>query len=137
MIQFYLLAVIMNILGGIFMAAPMLQEKVPVLQSLQEALKINIASRIILIILSLVVGIFKLLSVTRGDVAVVGDLLPAIGLLVMAVVFFLDYYTEQSEVRSSFIESLQKIFIRNKSAIGIGLIIIGLLHFLFPGVLFL
>ena len=114
MIQFYLLAVIMNILGGIFMAAPMLQEKVPVLQSLQEALKINIASRIILIILSLVVGIFKLLSVTRGDVAVVGDLLPAIGLLVMAVVFFLDYYTEQSEVRSSFIESLQKIFIRNK-----------------------
>jgi hypothetical protein len=56
---------------------------------------------------------------------------------VMAVVFFLDYYTEQSEVRSSFIESLQKIFIGNKSAIGIGLIIIGLLHFLFPGVLFL
>lgn len=137
MIQFYLLAVIMNILGGIFMAAPMLHEKFPSLQSLQEALKINIASRIILIILSLLVGIFKLLSVTKGDVAVVGDLLPALGLLVMALVFFLDYYTEQSEVRTSFIESLQKIFIQNKSPIGIGLIIIGLLHFLFPGVLFL
>jgi len=137
MIQFYLLAVIMNILGGIFLAAPLLQEKMPVLQSLQEALKINIATRMILIILALIVGIFKLLSVTRGDVAVVGDLLPAIGLLVLAVVFFLDYYTEQSEVRTQFIESLQKIFVSHKSAIGVGLIVIGLLHFLFPGVLFL
>jgi len=137
MVQFYLLAVIMNLLGGIYMSAPMLQEKIPVLQSLHEALKINVASRIILIILSLVVGIFKLLSVTKGDVAVVGDLLPALGLLIIAVVFFLDYYAEESEVRTSFIESLQKIFIKNKSAIGIGLIIIGLLHFLFPRVLFL
>ena len=137
MVQFYLLAVIMNILGGIFLAAPMLQEKMPILQSLQEALKINIASRMILIILALIVGIFKLLSVTRGDVAVVGDLLPALGLLVLAVVFFLDYYTEQSEVRSQFIENLQKVFVNHKSTIGIGLIIIGLLHFLFPRVLFL
>lgn len=137
MIQFYLLAVIMNILGGIFLAAPVLQEKMPVLQSLQEALKINIATRMILIILALIVGIFKLLSVTRGDVAVVGDLLPAIGLLVLAVVFFLDYYTEQSEVRTQFIENLQKVFVSHKSTIGVGLIIIGLLHFLFPGVLFL
>lgn len=137
MIQFYLLAVIMNILGGIFLAAPVLQEKMPVLQSLQEALKINIATRMILIILALIVGIFKLLSVTRGDVAVVGDLLPAIGLLVLAVVFFLDYYTEQSEVRTQFIENLQKVFVSHKSTIGVGLIVIGLLHFLFPGVLFL
>ena len=135
MIQFYLLAVIMNILGGIFLAAPVLQEKMPVLQSLQEALKINIATR--MIILALIVGIFKLLSVTRGDVAVVGDLLPAIGLLVLAVVFFLDYYTEQSEVRTQFIENLQKVFVSHKSTIGVGLIVIGLLHFLFPGVLFL
>ena len=135
MIQFYLLAVVMNILGGMFMAAPLLEDKVPALQNLQEALRINIASRIILIIVALVVGVFKLLSVTRGDVAVVGDLLPALGLFVIAIIFFLDYYTEESEVRSPLIESLQNIFIKNKPGIGIALIVIGLLHFLFPRVL--
>jgi len=137
MIQFYLLAVVMNILGGMFMAAPLLEGRMPALQGVQEALKINIASRIILILVSLVVGVFKILSVTAGDVAVVGDLLPALGLLVIAAVFFLDYYTEQAEVRTGIIETLQKIFIGNKKTIGIVLIVVGLLHFLFPGVLFL
>ncbi len=137
MIQFYLLAVVMNVLGGMFMAAPLLEGKVPALQSVQEALKINIASRIILIIAALVIGVFKILSVTAGDVAVVGDLFPALGLIVIAAVFFLEYYTEESEVRSGLIERLQKIFIGNKTIIGIALIVIGLLHFLFPGVLFL
>ncbi len=137
MVQFYLLAVILNILGGLILAAPLFQEKIPMLGSLHEALRINIASRMIFIILSVAVGIFKLLSVTRGDVAVVGDLLPALSLLLMSGVFFLDYYKEQSEVGSSLIDKLQRIFVDNKSSIGILLVIIGLLHFLFPRVLFL
>ena len=137
MVQFYLLAVILNILGGLILAAPLLQEKVPMLEKLHEGLRINIASRMVFILLSLVVGIFKILSVTKGDVAVVGDLLPALSLLLMAGVFFLDYYKEQSEIGSSFIDKLQRIFVDNKSAIGITLVVIGLLHFLFPRVLFL
>jgi len=137
MVQFYLLAVILNILGGLILAAPLLQEKIPMLEKLHEGLRINIASRMVFILLSLVVGIFKILSVTKGDVAVVGDLLPALSLLLMAGVFFLDYYKEQSEIGSSFIDKLQRIFVDNKSAIGIILVVIGLLHFLFPRVLFL
>ncbi|MCF7913631.1 MAG: hypothetical protein K9L66_00535 [Spirochaetaceae bacterium] len=137
MVQFYLLAVILNILGGLILAAPLLQEKIPMLEKLHEGLRINIASRMVFILLSLVVGIFKILSVTKGDVAVVGDLLPALSLLLMAGVFFLDYYKEQSEIGSSFIDKLQRIFVDNKSAIGITLVVIGLLHFLFPRVLFL
>ncbi|MDZ7795149.1 MAG: hypothetical protein U5P10_16105 [Spirochaetia bacterium] len=107
------------------------------LEKIHEGLRINIASRMVFILLSLVVGIFKILSVTKGDVAVVGDLLPALSLLLMAGVFFLDYYKEQSEIGSSFIDKLQRIFVDNKSAIGIILVVIGLLHFLFPRVLFL
>jgi hypothetical protein len=119
------------------MAAPLLESRVPALKGVQEALKINIPSRIILILLSLLIGVFKILSVTAGDVAVVGDLFPALGLLVIAMVFFLDYYTEQAEIRSGFIERLQKVFITNKKFLGVVLIAVGLLHFLFPGVLFL
>ena len=137
MVQFYLLAVILNILGGLILASPLLQEKIPMLENLHEALRINIASRMIFILLAVAVGIFKILSVTKGDVAVVGDLIPALGLLLMAGVFFLDYYKEQSEVGSSFINTLQRIFVDNKSTVGIVLVIIGLLHFLFPRVLFL
>ncbi len=137
MVQFYLLAVILNILGGLILASPLLQEKIPMLDTLHEALRINIASRMIFILLSVAVGIFKILSVTKGDVAVVGDLLPALSLLLMAGVFFLDYYKEQSEVGSSFIDKLQRIFVDNKSTVGIILVVIGLLHFLFPRVLFL
>jgi len=137
MVQFYLLAVILNILGGLILTAPLLQEKIPMLEKLHEGLRINIASRMVFILLSLVVGVFKILSVTKGDVAVVGDLLPALSLLLMAGVFFLDYYKEQSEIGSSFIDKLQRIFVDNKSTIGIILVVIGLLHFLFPRVLFL
>ncbi len=137
MVQFYLLAVILNILGGLILASPLLQEKIPMLENLHEALRINIASRMIFILLAIAVGIFKILSVTKGDVAVVGDLIPALSLLLMAGVFFLDYYKEQSEVGSSFINTLQRIFVDNKSTVGIILVIIGLLHFLFPRVLFL
>lgn len=137
MVQFYLLAVILNILGGLILAAPLFQEKFPMLENLHEALRINIASRMIFIILSIAVGVFKILSVTRGDVAVVGDLLPALSLILMAGVFFLDYYKEQAEVGSTFIDKLQRIFVDNKSSVGIVLVIIGLLHFLFPRVLFL
>jgi hypothetical protein len=137
MVQFYLLAVILNILGGLILAAPLLQEKIPMLEKLHEGLRINIASRMVFILISLVVGIFKILSVTKGDVAVVGDLLPALSLLLMAGVFFLDYYKEQSDIGFSFIDKLQRIFVDNKSAIGIILVVIGLLHFLFPRVLFL
>jgi len=137
MVQFYLLEVILNILGGLILTAPLLQEKIPMLEKLHEGLRINIASRMVFILLSLVVGVFKILSVTKGDVAVVGDLLPALSLLLMAGVFFLDYYKEQSEIGSSFIDKLQRIFVDNKSTIGIILVVIGLLHFLFPRVLFL
>ncbi len=137
MVQFYLLAVVINILGGLLLASNILENKVPALHSLQESLSFNSVARVVAIVIAILVAIFKLLSVTAGDVPVVGDLLPALSLIAVAFVFFLEYYEDRASVKSPAFEKLEAVFIGNKSVVGIIAIIVGIAHFLFPKVLFL
>lgn len=137
MVQFYLLAVVFNILGGLLMSAGLLENRVPALHAVQESLSLNSVSRIVAIFIALIVALFKILSVTEGDVPVVGDLLPALSLIALAFVFFLEYYDDRASVKSPVFEKLEAIFISNKSIVGIIAIAVGVLHFLFPRVLFL
>ena len=137
MVQFYLLAVVLNILGGLLLSAQMIEDKVPAVRSLQESLSFNSVARVSVILITLLVALFKILSVTSGDVPVVGDLLPALSLVAVAVVFFLEYYEDRASVRTPFLERMESLFVQNKSVIGIIAIIVGVAHFLFPRVLFL
>jgi hypothetical protein len=137
MVQFYLLAVVINILGGLVLASGTIEDKMPAVRALQESLSQNSAVRVIAIIVMLATALFKILSVTSGDVPVVGDLVPALSLVALAFVFFLEYYQDRSNVKSASFERLESVFIGNKSVIGIIAIIVGIVHFLFPRVLFL
>ncbi|MFO7850684.1 MAG: hypothetical protein R6V67_12080 [Spirochaetia bacterium] len=137
MVQFYLLAVVVNILGGLLLSSEMLGDRIPMVRSLRESLSFSPVTRIIIILVMLFVALFKLLSVTEGDIPVVGDILPALSIAGMAIVFFLEYYEDRSNVKSPAFEKLEAVFIRNKSIIGIVAIVVGVAHFLFPRVLFL
>jgi hypothetical protein len=88
-------------------------------------------------VVSFITGFLKLLSVTRGDVPVVGDLLPALsGLLLGGTVLF-DRYKERSTVTSNTTQTAEKLLLNNRTAIGLVGIGISAVHFLLPRVLFL
>ncbi len=137
MVQFYVLAIILNLVGGALLASDYLGERFVLLKSAREALQERPSLRVTLIAVTLFVAIFKLLSVTRGDVPVVGDLLPSLSLILVAFINALEYYIERSDVAGEGKERLEAVFIGNQSVFGVGAMVIGFLHFLFPGVLFL
>lgn len=137
MVQFYVLAILFNLLGGALLAGEYFGERFPLLKQAKEALAERSGLRLVLMIITLVIAVFKMLSVSAGDVPVVGDLLPALSLLLITFINALDYYIGRSEVASEGQERMERIFLANESIFGVGAIVIGILHFLFPGVLFL
>ena len=137
MLQFYLLSVIMNILAGMVLSAGFIDERVSFVSGMKDYFDGKPNAKLTIGVVTFVVGFFKLLSVTRGDVPFVGDLLPAVAGLVMGFALFLDYYKSRSTVSSGFVDTAEKILLNNRNVIGLAGIVIGLLHFLLPRVLFL
>jgi hypothetical protein len=137
MLQFYLLSVIMNLIAGVLLASGYLETKLNFLAGLTEFLKERAGIGFVVGIITFVVGFLKLLSATSGDVPVVGDLLPALAGLVMGYTLALDYYKSRSSVTSPFVETSERLFLANRTTIGIAGIVIAVIHFLLPRVLFL
>ena len=86
--------------------------------------------RLVVGVLCAFVGIMKLLSVFRNDVPVVAGLCGGASLL-------LDYYSDSSSLELNLPSFVESIFVDSKKYIGIACLISGLLHFVFPQVLFL
>lgn len=137
MIQFYFLAVLLNVFGGLLLFSSADQERLQVFRTINESLSSNKSWRMIFILLTVIVAVFKVLSVIEGDVVVVGDLLPAVSLLVVGFDQFLAYYRERSDVEEGAVRRLGTLFQQNRRLLGIAAVVIGVVHFLFPRVLFL
>lgn len=137
MLQFYLLSVIMNIIAGTVLSAGFIDERVSFVSGMKDYFDGKPSMKLTIGVITFIVGFFKLLSVTRGDVPVVGDLLPAVAGLVMGLALFLDYYKSRSTVSSPFVDTAEKLLLNNRNIIGLVGIVIGVLHFLLPRVLFL
>jgi hypothetical protein len=158
MIQFYLLSVLLNILGGLALATDETRRRDALVSDARRLIR-DPTLRLVLGILALVTGAFKLLSVIRGDIPVVGDFLPAIAGLAVGATLLLELAKSdellkpeleeakdpQAEpqpagppesVKSGRFDPLrlfaEKILLENKAAVGMAGIIAGLVHFLFP-----
>lgn len=140
MLQFYLLSVVLNICSGFSLYAEKFEEredKTPhILLELKDVCA-DTTLRLVLGLLSVLTGFFKLLSVTPGDIPVIGDLLPALAGLVLGFILLLEFYRGRSTVEPAPGNRLDRIFIRNKTTFGLIGMIVGFVHFLFPSVLFL
>jgi hypothetical protein len=94
--------------------------------------------RLILGVLSIITGLFKLLSAVQGDVPIIGDLLPALSGFAGGFLLVLAYYrshTGLSEARSLEITPLERIgekLVTHKRQIGFLALGTAVLHFLFP-----
>jgi hypothetical protein len=135
MLQFYFLSVFLNVLAGylLFFGSEggflELKEEVSVKA---ETIKLLVG------IFSAFTGLFKLLSPIEGDLPLVGDLVPAITGLLAGFALFFEYYRNRSSVEDSkHSETINTILVGNKKIIGAAAFVAGVLHFLFPRVLFL
>ncbi len=137
MVQFYFLAICLNLIGGLVLAAPYFQDRFPMISRLRETLYSKTSLRIGLISSLLVVGILKIISVFIGDVIIVGDLLPVLALLTSGFTLLVEYISEGNEAEKGFIIKMDSIFVKRSSIVGVAAIVIGVLHFIFPSVLFL
>lgn len=153
MLQFYFLSIMLNLVTGLILFC----EKEPVRDSfLDEDFDLfdkspeNTGStnpiigflesknfKLVLGVLSVLVGLMKLLSVVQNDVPVIGDLFPAVAGLVGGFCILLQFYMETNSIDYVPNGLLQTIFVEKRRTIGICCLVVATLHFIFPKVLFL
>jgi hypothetical protein len=137
MVQFYFLAICLNLIGGLVLAAPYFQDRFPGILSLRETILGKSSLRISLTSSLLIVGILKIISVFKGDVIIVGDFIPALTLLTSGFTLLIEYFSEHNEAEKGLIKKMDSIFVKHSSIVGVASIVAGSLHFIFPSVLFL
>lgn len=93
--------------------------------------------RLVLGILTGLTGILKFVSVIKTDVPVVGDLLPALIGIAGSFCLLLEYYINAATIEVTMPDAIKRIFVKNSNIIGFLSIVIAVLHFIFPTVLFL
>lgn len=137
MIQIYLLSVVTNIVAGVALSLDGNDDTLHLSNLFNREFFASEGFRLGLGIATFLVGFFKFLSVTSGDVPVVGDLIPALSGVIQGLILLVLYYRARSDVTSPLLDSIDKIFVSNRNMFGTAGILIGFLHFLFPSVLFL
>jgi hypothetical protein len=136
MIQFYFLSILLNGVTGYVLGIEQEGDE----GSLDTGFKFsfrNATFRLVLGILAVLTGLLKLLSVTSGDIPVIGDLVPALTGFVVGFILVFEYYNSRSELSTEKADKLALFLKRNRKWIGFIAIASAALHFLFPSVLLL
>ncbi|MDR0554583.1 MAG: hypothetical protein LBG76_07285 [Treponema sp.] len=137
MIQFYLLSILFNASAGyVLIQGDEISEEGSLETSFRFSPR-NEIFRLVLGILSVVMGLLKLLSSTQGDLPVIGDLFPAAAGFAAGSVLILDYYRSRALLDPEDSGNAGSIFLKNKRLIGFFSLAAAALHFLFPTVLLL
>ena len=134
MLQFYFLSVLANILAGLTLTSDYLAEKFKAFLPFKELFsKKNVKTTIGIV--AFVVGFLKLLLPV--DKVIVGDFLPALAGLAMGAGLILGIIKERGTVSAEKVDSLEKAVTNYRVPLGIGGLVIAVLHFLIPSALFL
>ncbi|MDR0450929.1 MAG: hypothetical protein LBH26_06660 [Treponema sp.] len=136
MIQFYLLSVLFNAAAGFVLLSGDSGEE----SSLEAGLRVpfrNETFRLILGLLTMVAGLFKLLSPVQGATPVLGDLIPALAGLGAGFVVLLGYYGSRPVLDGERSSKIMETVSRNRKWLGFAALGSALLHFLFPQALLL
>lgn len=153
MVQFYFLSVFVNLLAGcilFFKANTVLQkeasseEDISFLEEKEPSFAKIFAPdsfffagifRMVLGIVAVLVAFLVLIS-PYGGVFLFGDLVPAVILLAAGVALLIDYYIENSDTELKLPELLEFLLIDCRRYLGLICMIVGIIHFILPGVLF-
>lgn len=137
MYQIYLLAVLVNIVGGVLLALGFLKEKIPALEGLELFLAENKAFVTIASLIMLAVGILKFIIPATPSVRMIQDLIPALLAILSGITLFYGHYKKVSDVDSEATSFMDKYIYKYRDAIGILTVLSGLVHFILPRVVLL
>ena len=87
--------------------------------------------RIVLGVITALTGIIKLFVVVNSKAVFFGDFLPAVAGMAAGLALFIQ------EDNENIAPWLRRVFVTNKFIVGIACLAVALLHFVFPGALFL
>ena len=124
MLQFYFLSIFFNLIAGFVLV----NDKKEILDL---AVLRDKTFRIVLGAVCAVTGVIKLFVVVHTNAVIVGDLLPAVAGMIAGLCLVIQDNQEKLP------EWFNRIFMTNKLIIGFVCLGIALLHFVFPGALFL
>jgi len=133
MLQFYFLSIILNALGGYILIRDDDKGVLELKSNLISGFSLNDSTfRLILGILTAIMGLFKILSPIEGDVLILGDLLIAVAGFLCGFILIYEYYRSRTTVDDSEnSEKLSRVLVRNKKIVGIIAIVSAVLHFCF------
>ena len=135
MLQIYFLSILLNAVAGYVLIA---KEEEGILGFKNTFNLKDDTFRLVLGILTVVTGLFKLLSPIEGDLPIVGDLFPAAAGLLAGFILIYEYYKNRSTLDDTeHIQKINRVFIGNKKIIGIAALVVAVLHFIFPKMLLL
>jgi hypothetical protein len=134
MAQFYLLSVLSNMIAGLTLAGDYLGEKMPFLASFKN-LRANRPAQVIIAIVTVVVGVIKLIILSPGEtIPVVGDILPALSGIILGGILLVESFRTTVESQGESLKKISAAVLTYRVPVGIAGVVIGILHFLFPGV---
>lgn len=137
MYQLYAFSVLVNLIAGISVAYPLLQERLSAGRFFAEEGFTSPRFRLLWGLLTLVFGILKFIVVAGGGIPVLGDFIPALTGLVLGFILIFHFYLDRATVKSDTVLRLEHIFIENAGVFGTLGLVFTFIHALFPGVLFL
>jgi len=137
MLQFYFLSILLNAITGYVLLFADREDLDPVSESRVPAIVRDDTFRLVLGILTAVTGFFKLLTAIRGDIPVIGDLLPALAGLAGGFLLLYEYYKLRSTVEEETLPPLVQKIVESKRYVGAACLMAAAFHFLFPTILFL
>ncbi|NLK45531.1 MAG: hypothetical protein GX297_02630 [Treponema sp.] len=134
MVQFYLLSVLCNFAAGyIFVFGSEPNNSVKNSSNLNERIEFtNKRYVLILGLLTVITGFCKLITPIYDNIIIIGDFIPAVAGIVSGFCLLLDYYNDSTTVPVSLPKKLDLIFTKSRRYVGIVVMIISIIHFLFP-----
>jgi hypothetical protein len=136
MIQFYFLSILFNGLSGYALIAHSDDDAAGPETGFRLSLQ-NEICRLILGAATILTGLLKILSSLRGDVPVIGDIVPALAGFLAGFILVFEYYRGRSTLEPEHTEKIEQVLIHNKKWIGCFALAAAALHFILPSVLFL
>jgi hypothetical protein len=141
MIQLYFLSILCNGLCGYILFAGNEGEEQE--DSINKNMRFSMNTptfHLVLGILCAVTGVLKILSPTMDGILLLGDLIPAAAGIIAGILLIFGIYRQDISAAPENPGALDHFgisLLRFRKAIGLGLIIVAVLHFLFPKALFL
>jgi hypothetical protein len=136
MIQFYFLSILLNGLTGYVLTQNTDEDLAALDTGFRFSLR-NETCRFVLGAATIITGLLKILSSIRGDVPVVGDLIPALAGFLAGFILVFEYYHSRSTLEPEHTEKIEQVLIHNKKWVGCFALAAAVLHFFLPSVLFL